>query len=129
MQTSGTATASAPKQQRSRESVQRILDAASRLFAERRTTEVSIAEICALADVSRSSLYARYEDSDAIVHRVYEAFCGRALDVLHGMDRDFKRLREAGAGVEVLMKMRVSEFQAFYHAGIRLVQAMRYREA
>lgn len=49
-----------------------IMQAAVTLFAENGVRAVSIAQICARADVSRPTFYRCFEDKDALVSQLYE---------------------------------------------------------
>ncbi len=49
-----------------------ITQAAVSLFAEQGVRAVSVAQVCARADVSRPTFYRCFEDKDALVSRIYE---------------------------------------------------------
>ncbi len=49
-----------------------VTKAAVTLFAENGVRGVSIAQICAQAEVSRPTFYRCFEDKDALVSRIYE---------------------------------------------------------
>jgi len=63
-----------PKQARSEESLQRLLDAAESLLAERSIGEVSIADIARRARSSVGGFYARFRDKDELLLALHERF-------------------------------------------------------
>jgi AcrR family transcriptional regulator len=56
-----------PKQQRSRDTLARIVNAAERLLEERRFEDVSVADIAARAHSSVGAFYARFVDKDGLL--------------------------------------------------------------
>lgn len=79
----GTARASIPpKQARSAQTLERILDACEDLLRERSFDELTLLDICAAADVSSSSVYARFRGKDAILGAVQDRFRARVGDAL-----------------------------------------------
>ncbi|MEZ7981249.1 MAG: TetR family transcriptional regulator [Myxococcota bacterium] len=75
-----------PKQRRGEETLSSVLEAAEAVYSERRTTDIPISELCERTGASRSSVYARFTNADAIIHEVYERFCTRAQQVLKDLD-------------------------------------------
>ena len=63
-----------PRQQRSRETVERIIDAATRVLTEHGYDGASTNRIAAAAGVSSGSLYQYFPNKDAIVTAVLERF-------------------------------------------------------
>lgn len=63
-----------PKQARSEESLQRLLDAAESLLSERPLGEVSIADIARRARSSVGGFYARFRDKDELLLALHERF-------------------------------------------------------
>ncbi len=63
-----------PKQARSEESLQRLLDAAESLLSERSIGEVSIADIARRARSSVGGFYARFRDKDELLLALHERF-------------------------------------------------------
>ena len=118
-----------PKQRRSEETLVAVLEAAERLYSEHKSTDIPISDLCERAGASRSSVYARFTNADAIVHEVYERFCGRARQVMKDLDEKFGARREAGAELGDLVSLSVTMVGDFYHRENGLVQAMRAREA
>lgn len=61
-----------PQQERSRQSLARILTAGAELLAERGYDGFAIAELCERAHVSAGSLYARFPSREAVILAVHE---------------------------------------------------------
>jgi len=77
---SATAHARAPKQGRSRQSFERIIEATIDLLRERSYDQITLAEICHLAGVSTGALYGRVTGKDELLRAVQVRFFER-LDV------------------------------------------------
>lgn len=71
-----------PRQQRSRETLDRILHAAEALLETRPFAEISIEEVLLEADVSRSSFYARLPHKDALLPELLQRYIERARETL-----------------------------------------------
>lgn len=63
-----------PKQERSRATMQRILDAAFELFARDGFDAASPADIAKEADLTTGSIYRRFPDKDAILYTIVEVY-------------------------------------------------------
>jgi AcrR family transcriptional regulator len=74
---SATAHARAPKQGRSRQSFDRILEATIELLRERSYDQITLAEICQLAGVSTGALYGRVTGKDELLRAVQVRFFER----------------------------------------------------
>mgnify|MGYP000966704828 CR=1 FL=1 len=71
-----------PKQQRSAETLQRILDTVEAMLPEVGSLEaLSLNELCAEADVSRSSFYARFRSKDDLVPALCQRFVTQASEL------------------------------------------------
>jgi AcrR family transcriptional regulator len=77
-----------PQQQRTRASLERMLDATEELLALRGFEDISIAEIAKASASSVGGFYRRFRDKDGLVQALHERFCAeakataeRALDV------------------------------------------------
>lgn len=69
----------APKQKRSQETLDRLLDALEGIFAEGGGLEqVSIAEVARRAEVSVGAFYARFKHREAALYALHERFCVEA---------------------------------------------------
>lgn len=67
-----------PRQARSQETLDRILDAAERLVAEKGFEDTTIADVVARAGSSVGAFYARFRDKDALLYALYERYLGQA---------------------------------------------------
>jgi AcrR family transcriptional regulator len=67
-----------PQQARTRESLERFLDEAEGLVAERGFDAVGIIEIAQQASSSVGSFYRRFRDKDGLLHALHERFCAEA---------------------------------------------------
>jgi AcrR family transcriptional regulator len=65
-----------PQQVRSRETLDRILDAAEQVLDEKAFGEATLAEIMERAGVTVGAFYRRYPDKDALLHHLDERFFG-----------------------------------------------------
>ena len=74
---SATAHARAPKQGRSRQSFDRIIEATIDLLRERSYDQITLAEICQLAGVSTGALYGRVTGKDELLRAVQVRFFER----------------------------------------------------
>ena len=63
-----------PQQTRSRETLDRILDAAERVLDEKSFTEATLAEIMERAGVTVGAFYRRFPDKDALLHLLDEQY-------------------------------------------------------
>jgi AcrR family transcriptional regulator len=85
-------------QQRSRDRLERILAAASKLIAEKGSDHVKMSEVADLAGISIGSLYQYFPDKSAIIRTLAERYAAASRkcieEGLAGV-RDLKGLREA----------------------------------
>ena len=63
-----------PPQQRGRETLIKILNAAKQLFIERGYQETSMAEICRVAGMSMGSIYHHFPDKKSILYAILELY-------------------------------------------------------
>jgi len=68
-----------PQQARSQETLDRILDAAEALIAEKGVDDTPISEIVSRAGSSVGAFYTRFGDKDALIHALYERFLEQAM--------------------------------------------------
>jgi AcrR family transcriptional regulator len=64
----------APQQARSRETLERLLDAAEAVIAEKGVEGASVAEIARRADSSIGAFYARFHDKEGLLRYLFERF-------------------------------------------------------
>ena len=70
-----------PKQQRSRQSFEKALDATVSLLAERRSDAFTLAEVAQLAGVSTGSIYGRVESKSDLIRAAHQRETDRILQV------------------------------------------------
>jgi len=68
-----------PQQERSRETLDRILDAAEALVQEKGFDDTPVSEIVRRADSSVGAFYSRFPDKDALLHALYERYFEQAM--------------------------------------------------
>jgi AcrR family transcriptional regulator len=68
-----------PRQARSQETLDRILDAAEALVAEKGFEDTPVAEIVRRADSSVGAFYARFHDKEGLLHALYERYYEEAV--------------------------------------------------
>lgn len=100
-----------PRQQRSWQTFDAILDGAERLLVEHKLGEISMNDICAEANVSISSLYARFDSKEAILRSLYGRYAEEsimALDRIRSMLDD-----EPPETFEILVQRVLAEWIRF----------------
>lgn len=68
-----------PRQSRSQETLERLLDAAEEVLAEKGFEQATVAEIAARAKSSVGAFYSRFQDKDALLRCLHDRFCEQAL--------------------------------------------------
>ncbi|MCL4686846.1 TetR/AcrR family transcriptional regulator [Myxococcota bacterium] len=68
-----------PRQARSQDTLDRLLDAAEGLVAERGFEDTTIAELVRRADSSVGAFYARFRDKDSLLYALYERYLEQAM--------------------------------------------------
>ena len=68
-----------PRQARSQETLDRILDAAEALVSEKGFEDTPISEIVQRADSSVGAFYARFHDTEGLLHALYERYYEEAV--------------------------------------------------
>lgn len=74
-----------PRQQRSRDTLRRLLDAAEELLEQKTFAEASVAEIVERADSSVGSFYQRFEDKEALLHALDRRLARQSREVLEAV--------------------------------------------
>ena len=67
-----------PRQARSQDTLERILDAAEALVAEKGFEDSTVAEVVRRADSSVGSFYTRFHDKDGLLYALYERYLEQA---------------------------------------------------
>ncbi|HEX7669666.1 MAG TPA: helix-turn-helix domain-containing protein [Polyangiaceae bacterium] len=68
-----------PRQVRSQKTLERVLDAAEEVIAERGVTALTVAEVVRRAGSSVGAFYARFQDKDSLLATLHERSCSEAL--------------------------------------------------
>lgn len=68
-----------PRQARSQETLERLLDAAEQLVAEKGFDDATIAELVRRAGSSVGAFYARFRDKEGLLYALYERYLEQAL--------------------------------------------------
>jgi AcrR family transcriptional regulator len=76
-----------PRQQRSRRTMLRIVEAAETRFAERGYEGAVIGDIARLAGCSVGAVYARFLDKESLFHHVHAAQCERMVETAEALGR------------------------------------------
>ena len=97
-----------PRQARSQETLERILDAAEALVTEKGFEDSPVAEIVARADSSVGAFYARFHDKEGLLHALYERYFSEAVATT---DAALAPERWQGASVAELIRFGAEEFE------------------
>ena len=89
-----------PRQVRTQESLERLLDAAEALLTEKRFEDVHVSEIAKRAGSSVAAFYRRFEDKEALLHALHERLCEQALATA---DDALAPARWEGAGIREVL--------------------------
>lgn len=68
-----------PRQVRSQENLERILDAAEEVLSEKGFEQATIAEIVGRAQTSVGAFYSRFREKDALIGCLHQRFCEEAM--------------------------------------------------
>lgn len=68
-----------PRQARSQETLERLLDAAEQLVAEKGFADATIAELVRRAESSVGAFYARFRDKDGLLYALYDRYFEQAV--------------------------------------------------
>lgn len=89
-----------PRQARTQESLERVLDAAEALLADKRFEDIHITEIASRADISVAAFYRRFKDKDGLLHALHERICEEAFATA---DDALQPERWEGAGIREIL--------------------------
>lgn len=90
-----------PKQQRSRETLDRLLDAAEAVIREEGISELTVVKVVKRAHSSVGAFYRRFPDRDALLFSIQERNHARAIQVY---DAQMEMLRRRGAPLEETLR-------------------------
>ncbi|MAE94263.1 MAG: hypothetical protein CL910_06345 [Deltaproteobacteria bacterium] len=108
-----------PKQQRSEQTLARILAAAEALLYERGAVDIPVRDICERAETSPSSFYARFPDKSALLHSLLDRLCERVFDRI-----DALRAPLPGEDFAGFVKRAIETLQLLFRRERRLDQAL-----
>lgn len=111
----------APRQERSRATLERICRAAAELLEEKSWAEVTIAEIVARARSSVGSFYARFADKDALLDLLDERY---TVSVLELADRMAIWVGTEAPDLEEYVRTLVGELVTFHRRSAGLIRAL-----
>ncbi len=97
-----------PRQNRSRKSLERLLDAAEQRISAVGIENFTIADVVSHADLSVGAFYARFRDKTALLHAVQDRFHDRIEPLLHAeMSRCGSRAESLAEAVECMIDILV----------------------
>lgn len=98
-----------PQQARSRDKLQRIMDAALALFTAKGFENAGMAEIAAAAGIAAGSIYRRFPDKQALLYAVLASYFGaRAADVDRFFAENASQLRTPREVIEFYIRLMFS---------------------
>jgi AcrR family transcriptional regulator len=100
-----------PRQRRSRETFERILTTVERLLEHHALDELSIDRICAEADVSQSSFFARFPSREALVEALADRYVALGAHAVGAAEHLLSSLGTAAP--EVVVELMIREYFAF----------------
>jgi AcrR family transcriptional regulator len=110
-----------PQQLRSRETLDRILDAAEQVLDRKTFNEATLAEIMEHAGVTVGAFYRRFPDKDALLHHLDERF----FTELHGRAEDLLQPRRwDGVPVTVIIDEIAAQAVEVYHSRRGLLRSL-----
>jgi AcrR family transcriptional regulator len=109
-----------PRQARSQETLDRILDAAEHLVAEKGFADATVAEVVRRADSSVGAFYARFRDKDGLLYALYERYLEQAMATA---DVALDPARWAGATIAEVLRAVVPFLVSVYREREGLIRA------
>lgn len=91
-----------PRQDRSRRTLEAVLDAVEALIAERGVDVLKLGDIAARAGYTTGAIYARFRDKEALLEQLYDRFVGRAIEA---MDEGYAALTAAGVDLAAALTL------------------------
>ena len=109
-----------PQQARSQETLERLLDAAEHLVAEKGFEDTPVAEVARRAGSSVGAFYARFPDKDALLHALYERYYEQAIATA---DAALDPARWEGARIPEILAAVVRFLVSIYREQAGLIRA------
>ena len=100
-----------PRQARSQQTLDRLLDAAEELLMTRGFDEITVPEIVGRAQSSVGAFYARFKDKDGLLHALHQRTCD---DAYATMEKGLDPADWEGAGVEEIIEVFVASLVELY---------------
>jgi AcrR family transcriptional regulator len=91
-----------PRQDRSRRTLEAVLDAVEALIAERGVDVLKLGDIAARAGYTTGAIYARFRDKEALLEQLYDRFVRRAMEA---MDEGYAALTAAGVDLAAALTL------------------------
>lgn len=115
-----------PQQARSRATLDRLLDAAEQLLAEKGWEECSVTEIVRRAGSSVGAFYSRFKDKDGLFHAIHERF---SVEAMATADDILSLERWEGATIPEIIRETVAFTVRTYRERAGLIRAFLVRGA
>lgn len=109
-----------PQQLRSRETLDRILDAAEQLVAEKGFEDATVAEVARRAGSSVGAFYNRFRDKDGLLYALYERYLEQAVATA---DDALDPRRWEGAGVADILTSVLGFLVGIYRERMGILRA------
>ncbi|MBX9790902.1 MAG: TetR/AcrR family transcriptional regulator [Pirellulales bacterium] len=127
-----------PLQSRSQETLDRLLDAAEAVLAEKGFDQATVAEIASRAQSSVGAFYARFHDKESLLRLLHDRFCAEAMatadaaldphrwagatvsEILHDLVPFLVRIYDERRGLMRAFIVRSGHDESFLEAGAKL---------
>ena len=109
-----------PRQQRSQDTLDRILDAAEALVAEKGFADATVAEVARRAGSSVGSFYTRFKDKEGLLYALYERYFEQATATA---DAALDPARWDGAGIAEILRTVMRFLVEVYRERAGLIRA------
>jgi AcrR family transcriptional regulator len=110
-----------PQQARSRETLDRILDAAEALFSEKGFDDTPVAEVVRRAGSSVGAFYTRFEDKEGLLQALYDRFQAEAMATA---DASLNPDRWEGASIPEILGVVIRFLVSIYRDRTGLIRAL-----
>jgi AcrR family transcriptional regulator len=110
-----------PLQARSRDTLSQILEAAKRLLEEKTFENISVAEIVVRANSSVGAFYARFQDKDALLDYLDEAYAREMIAFIDGFTEPG---RWVGQSLSAIIAELIEKLVKFHRARRGLLRAL-----
>jgi AcrR family transcriptional regulator len=109
-----------PRQQRSRKTLERVLDALVELLAKKPFEEITMAELARRARIAVTSIYARFENKQALVLAAHER---HRDEMIREIDQLLDPARWQGASLEIIVREVITRVIADRRSRLPLLRA------